>query len=480
MMMRDVDAEVALAGVAGDAAWQEYRVISREQRAEALRAAARALRAGQGHLVSLAIEETGLSEPRLLGEVERTAAQAELFAVVVEDGTYLDAAIDHGGGGMPDIRRMRVPVGPVAVFAAGNFPFAFGVFGGDTVSALAAGCTVVVKTHPGYPRLSRETARIVTSALTSAGLPADVLQLVPDPYAGVPLVQNEHIRAVGFTGSVSGGRALFDVAAARETPIPFFAEMSSINPLIITAKAAGVRVVERTRQIATAITGSAGQLCTKPGLVFVPRDAAAFVENLAEALRRSSPQRMLSDDIRRRYEQQLDVWSASGARVVVSPGDGTEKIGATLMAIEVTALAPEHMEEAFGPAAILVEYERLADVQGVLKRAGGQLTTTLHFEEGEAEALRPLVEDAARNSGRVLFDGVPTGVRVAWAMTHGGPYPATTAAGTTSVGASAIDRWLRPVTWQTCPAEFLPDELRDAPVAPIRRRVDGEWTAVAG
>ncbi|WP_271984946.1 aldehyde dehydrogenase family protein [Pseudoclavibacter terrae] len=456
-------------------AWTLLRNTGRGVRARGLRAAAAAIRDDAQQLVTIAAAETNLSAARLGGEIERTASQAELFADLIEEGSYLDAAIDHEAPGAPELRRMRVPIGPIAVFAAGNFPFAFGVFGGDTVSALAAGCPAVVKTHPDLPETSRATHLVIRDALESNGFPVGALRIVTERDAGRALVEDPSVAGVGFTGSVAGGRALFDFAAARETPIPVFAEMSSTNPTVVAPEAAETDVAGLSEELASAMTASAGQLCTKPGLIFVPESATALIDAVSERIAGVVPQALLSPGITDRYEHRLDDWRRAGVRALVggrsTPQGKTAALGITSLG-ELTGTLEE---EVFGPAALLVTYASLDEVPGRLLALGGQLTTTVRATGGDLDTIDELLDAAASTSGRVIVNGMPTGVRVAWATTHGGPYPASTNGSSTSVGASAIDRWMRPVSWQSTPDRFLPDELREHPRSRVPRRIDGVW-----
>lgn len=461
----------AVAAASSHAAWQ-LRAVGRSGRARALRAVAAALR-GDHDLVAIASAETHLDEVRLRGEIERTASQAELFADVIIEGSYLGAAVDHASANGPELRRLRVPVGPVVVFAAGNFPFAFGVFGGDTVSALAAGCPVIVKTHPDLPMTSVATFGLVRDALLGQDLPPDVLQIVTEVDAGRALVEAPNVGAVGFTGSAAGGRALFDFAAARPVPIPVFAEMSSTNPTIIAPEAARTDVAGLAQQLASAVTSSAGQLCTKPGLIFLPCDASALIEAISELFAATEPRQLLSSSITKRYQRRLTELRAAGVEELAPGSLSPSGVKPTLVMVPLDQLSGTLTEEAFGPATVLVTYTVFDDLAGALPSLGGQLTTTVHAVDGDFEVLEGLIDVVAATSGRVVVNGVPTGVRVAWSTTHGGPYPASTSPSSTSVGASAIDRWTRPVTWQSTPDRFLPDELREDPREPVPTRVDG-------
>lgn len=446
------------------------------ERATTLVAAADALIDAQSELVATAMEETGLTEARLVGELKRTAVQLRLFADVVVDGSYLDVRVDEADsefalGVRPDLRRYRIPVGPVLNFAASNFPFAFSVAGGDTASALAAGCPVIVKAHSGHPRLSAQTARVITGALEAAGAPAGKLQLIAGQAAGVAMLRDPRIAAGSFTGSIRAGRLLADLAAARPEPIPFYGELGSVNPAFVTAAALAERAEEIADGFAMSVSGSAGQLCTKPGFLFLPLGhdldgrLAAQVAEVAE-------HRLLNLGIARGYRDRRDAILGADGVNVISEGslrfDQDEQGWATPTIVSVSAndlLAQRErlLDEAFGPLSILVEYEsedELAQLADQLFE--GNLTGTVHAAAGEDTApLRALIHWLAQHSGRVLFGGWPTGVTVTPAMQHGGPWPATTNDSGTSVGTAAINRFLRPVSYQSAPQELLPLPLRD-------------------
>ncbi|WP_019549466.1 aldehyde dehydrogenase (NADP(+)) [Streptomyces sulphureus] len=433
-------------------------------RARQLRTAADALDAAADTLIPVAQRETRLTEARLRGELARTTFQARLFADRLEQGAFLDARIDHADadwpmGPRPDIRRTHLPLGPVLVFAASNFPFAFSVFGGDTVSALAAGCPVVVKAHPGHPELSVLTARTVTEALTAAGAPQGLLSLVEGQEAGVAAVQDSRIKAVGFTGSTHGGRALFDLAARRPDPIPFYGELGSTNPVVVTPSGWRERGLEIAEGFADSYSLGSGQFCTQPGVVFVP-DATDF----AAAVPAVAPGPMLNERIHDAYRESLrelssrpDVGTAARAE---GRQDGPEAVLLRTDAQAVLADPSLISTEVFGPATLLVEYESLDEVVRVLDASGGSLTGSVHGGEApDADALT-LLDALAERVGRVLWNEWPTGVTVSDAQQHGGPWPATTAPTTTSVGTAAIHRFLRPVAYQNVPVAGLPAELR--------------------
>jgi NADP-dependent aldehyde dehydrogenase len=474
--------ELAVAAAAG--AQAEVARAPYEERARRLEILADMLDANADELVALADAETHLGNPRLPGELARTRAQLRLFARVVREGSFLEATVDHADDSatppIPDLRRLLVPIGPVAVFAASNFPFAFSVLGGDTASALAAGNTVVVKAHEGHPRLSRRVMELAHQALGSA--PEGLLTLVEGRDEGVALVQDPRIVAVGFTGSVAGGRYLFDIATRRPNPIPFYGELGSLNPVVVTPGAARARLDEVAEGLAGSFTMGAGQFCTKPGVVFVPADADVGAA-LAAHVQPDSLQ-MLNDRIGSGFHHRLSEVSALDSVSVI--GREAEAAGDLDVDDDVEAFASpvvlstsvrdvladpgSLLEEVFGPTTLLVQYESLDQVRDALKVTPGSLTATVHA--GPDEDVHDLVEHLIAVSGRVLYGGWPTGVAVSWAQHHGGPYPATTSLHT-SVGTTAIRRFLRPVAYQTMPDALLPPALQEANPLGIPRRVDG-------
>ncbi|BDZ56147.1 aldehyde dehydrogenase family protein [Agromyces marinus] len=467
-------------------------------RAAALVAVADALDAAAAELIAIAMRETGLGEARLTGEVRRTTNQLRLFAEAIVDGAYLDARIDDADPGYvigprPDVRRVLEPVGPVLNFAASNFPFAFSVAGGDSAAALAAGCPLIVKAHSGHPDLSHRTGEVVAAALAGAGMPEGTFQVVAGQEAGVALLKDERIRAGAFTGSTHVGRLLADIAAARPRPIPFFGELGSVNPVYATAAAVS-EDPELLRGFLASVAGSAGQLCTKPGFLFVPREVA--LGPVGETAASIAEHRLLNPGIGRAFEERrAAVLGAPGVTVLAEGGvrvDDAEQRFATPTVVEVDlATLREHrdelLEESFGPLSIIVRYDdasRLPEVQREL--FPGNLTSTLHASDAELAdgGFADLVEALAETSGRVLFGGWPTGVSVTSAMQHGGPYPATTN-DSTSVGTAAITRFLRAVAYQNAPQALLPPPLRDDNPwgVPQRRSAAGRsagWGSLTG
>ena len=438
------------------------------ERATWLRAVAAQLDEHSDELVRLAEGETHLPPGRLTGEVLRASVQLRLFAEVLEEGNYVEAVIDlpdpdFALGPKPDLRRMLMPLGPVAVYAASNFPFAFSVAGNDTASALAAGCPVVVKAHPGHPETSRRTADLVLSALTGADAPEGTFGLVDGMDAGIALVKDERVAAGGFTGSVRGGRALFDLASGRPAPIRFFGELGSINPVVVTERAAGERPAEIAEGFVGSYTLGVGQFCTKPGLLFVPA-GHAIVDQIAAQARQVNAGPLLYDKIADGYGASLDqLRKTRGVRVLVD-GGGPDGLSAapSLLAVSAAdflASSDQLLTECFGPTSALVEYADPAELTTALAALDGSLTTTVHGTEEDVAELAPMLALLSQRSGRVIWNAWPTGVAVTWAMTHGGPYPATTL-DYTSVGPTSVNRWLRPVSFQSVPAQLLPAALR--------------------
>jgi NADP-dependent aldehyde dehydrogenase len=435
-------------------------------------------------LVAVAMEETALPKARLEGELRRTSFQLRFFANVVADGAFLAASIDHAGdspmGPLPDLRRMRVPLGPVAVFGSSNFPFAFSVPGGDTASALAAGCPVVIKAHPAHPATSEACFDAMLRGARAVDAPDGLLALVFGFEAGVALVEDPAISAVGFTGSVAAGRALRSRANARPVPIPFFGELGSANPLVVTDRAAMERSTEIGAGIGSSMTLGVGQFCTKPGLLFVPQGehGDAVVAALVASLRELAPMTMLAPGIASHFRDGAQAVTAVGGTSLLVGSDLEEGTSVTPQLLEVaapifaSATARALREECFGPLAVVVRYRTGDELAQALDVADPALTFSFFSAAEDPDASR-LAEIGQRKAGRVIANGYPTGVGVSWSMQHGGPWPATTAPSSTSVGAAGIERWLRPVAYQNMPAELLPAALREENPLGIPRRVDG-------
>jgi NADP-dependent aldehyde dehydrogenase len=467
--------EQALAAAA--AAAPAFGAAEPSVRAGWIRVVADALDAASAELVPIAMRESSLPEARLTGEVARSTGQLRMFADALEEGSLLEVVIDTLDPQAkpvprPDLRRVLVPLGPVLVFAASNFPFAFSVCGGDTASALAAGCPVIVKAHPGHPELSVRTAEVMIEALKAAGAPDGTFGLISGFDVGVTALKDPRITAAGFTGSVPAGKALHEIAVTRPEPIPFYGELGSLNPVFVTQAA----IDARGKDIASGYVGSftlgVGQFCTKPGLLFLPA-GHGLQEQLSEATGAVAEAQMLNDRIKDGFSSGLDrLEKVDGVRVWASGG-------ATLLQTTVTELIArreEILEECFGPVSIVVEYSSLDELRAAVEAFDGNLTATLHAEEADAELARDLLPLLTARAGRVLWNGWPTGVAVSWAQHHGGPYPSTVGSIHTSVGVTAARRFQRPVVYQDAPDAVLPDVLKDSNPAGISRRVNGTVT----
>ncbi|MEV0357544.1 aldehyde dehydrogenase (NADP(+)) [Nocardia sp. NPDC050697] len=480
--------DVARAAELAHAAFKVYRHTGFEQRATFLERIAAELEALGDTLVERVIAETGLPEPRVRGEVGRTTGQLRLFAAVVREGSWTGARLDTPDPARtplpkPDLRQRRIPLGPVAVFAASNFPLAFSVAGGDTASALAAGAPVVVKAHPAHPGTSELVGRAVRSAVRGCDLPEGTFSLVHGGVEpGLALVRHPRIAAVGFTGSRRGGLALVAAAAARPVPIPVFAEMSSVNPVFVLPGALAERGAELGAEFVASLTTGVGQLCTSPGLVFLAEGPGAdeFVAAASAAVGAAAAAPMLNVGIAAAFTDGVRRLTGSAGVRTAATGTGTSDTCTGVPHLFVTdearfAADPALREEVFGPSSIVVRAsaDRLPALAAELE---GQLTATVHAAAGDCEQAGALLDELELIAGRVLFDGWPTGVEVGHAVVHGGPFPATSAPATTSVGSLAIERFLRPVAYQNVPDALLAPELRAANPLGIPRRVDGSLT----
>ena len=486
------ESDVDRALLHAEEAFAIYRTVGGERRAEFLEKIAEEIMALGDSLLELCHRETGLPIDRLTGERGRTCGQLKLFAQLVREGSWVDARIDTP---LPDrkplprvdLRRMLRPLGPVIVFGSSNFPLAFSVAGGDTASALAAGCPVVVKAHRAHPGTSELVAGAVTRAVEACGLPSGVFSLLHGSGAeiGVALVRHPLARAAGFTGSRFAGRSLFNAASARPEPIPVFAEMSSLNPVVVMPGA----LRERSQQIAeglrTSVTLGVGQFCTKPGLVFGlgGPEFEGFGESFAQAMRAAAPATMLHPGICRSYHDGLEAMSripgvvplaVSQTEPDASKTQGEPVVFAT--DAENFLLHRELHEEVFGPFTLLVTAQTFTELETALKSLEGQLTGTIQANSDDLAQASDLLHILERKVGRLIVDGFPTGVEVCAAMNHGGPYPATTDVRFTSVGTAAILRWARPVCYQNFPGDVLPEELRDANPRGIMRILNDELT----
>jgi alpha-ketoglutaric semialdehyde dehydrogenase len=479
--LEDIDHACALAAHAFDA----FREADLEQRAALLEGIAANIEGSGDELIARALAETGLPRPRLEGERARTVGQLKLFAAVVRRGSWqtlrIDPALPDRTPRRPELRLRKIPLGPVAIFGASNFPLAFSVAGGDTASALAAGCPVVVRGHPAHPGVGELVARAIARAVIAADLPPGVFSYVTGPgyEIGTALVANPHIKAVGFTGSRSGGLALSAVAAARPEPIPVFAEMSSVNPVFLLPDALAADAENIAKGFVASLTLGAGQFCTNPGLIFGVKGAGLdrFIAAAAEALAACNAQTMLTPGIHHAYTESV-AW-LERAHGVDARGHGRDTTGPNQArgALFITdgdtfRQNPGLAKEVFGPAAILVRVDTPDALPGLVETLEGQLSATLHLRDGDFALAARLLPPLERKAGRIIANGWPTGVEVAHAMVHGGPFPATSDSRTTSVGSLAIERFLRPVCYQDLPDALLPDALRDGDER-FERLVDG-------
>ncbi|THH38211.1 aldehyde dehydrogenase (NADP(+)) [Aliishimia ponticola] len=454
---------------AAEDAFAVYGQTSREARAQFLNAIADEIEARGAAITEIGTQETGLPDARLQGERGRTTGQLRLFADHILKGDYLDrrhdvALPDRAPLPRPDLKMIQRPIGPVAVFGASNFPLAFSTAGGDTAAALAAGCPVVVKGHPAHPGTTEIICEAILAAIEKTGTPKGVFSMVHDggQAVGAALVQHPLICAVGFTGSLRGGRALFDLCAARPDPIPFFGELGSINPMFLLPNAMKARGAEIGTGWAGSLTMGAGQFCTNPGIAIVLPGAEAFIDAATSALQDAAAQTMLTDGIAGAYRDGVArvAGSPSAAEVLSSACSGRSATP-NLFRVSAQDWLADHdlQEEVFGPLGIVVEAQTPEEMTKIATSIQGQLTCTIHMDDADtaqAKTLMPLIE---RKAGRVLVNGFPTGVEVADAMVHGGPYPASTNFGATSVGTLAIRRFLRPVCYQNVPDALLPETV---------------------
>lgn len=475
------------ATAAAEQAFAEYRNFSGTRKAMFLRDIAQRIEANRDAVVERTHLETALPVARLQGELTRTANQLRLFADVVEEGSWVMARIDRALPARtplprPDIRSMLRPLGPVAVFGASNFPLAFSVAGGDTASALAAGNPVIVKAHPAHPGTSELVGQAIASSAREAGLPSGVFSLLFDKGTeiGVALVRHACVKAVGFTGSLAGGRALMDAAAARPDPIPCFAEMSSANPVFILPGALSDGGEQIAKELFSSITLGAGQFCTKPGLVFVPQQKArGFADQLQQFAQNAPAFTMLTLGIAAQFSKNIaerraceKIAAVSSPRSEVRSAFTTH---ATILMTEADFLEsnPAFCEEVFGPAVLIVSCSDRDQILRAAKSLNGHLTATLLGSEDDLRSHRDLVNILESKVGRVIFNGYPTGVEVCHAMVHGGPYPASSDGRFTSVGSQAIFRFARPVCYQNFPEEILPAELQNENPLQLLRMIDG-------
>lgn len=481
-------ADVAEACALAEAAAEDFGGLAPTVRAAFIEKVAEEILAIGDILIETAMAETGLPRARLEGERMRTANQLRMFAAEVREGRWLDATIDPAlpdrAPPRPDLRRMNLPLGPVAVFGASNFPLAFSVAGGDTAAAFAAGCPVVVKGHPAHPATGELVARAVQRAVAAAGLPEGVFSYLPgrSNALGAALVGDPRIKAVGFTGSRAGGLALMAIAAQRPEPIPVYAEMSSVNPVVLMPAALAARAEALGEAFVGSLTLGAGQFCTNPGLVVAidGPDLDRFAAAAAAALARVEPPAMLTPGIHAAYGKGLAALDGRARRLASGQAaSAPNRCSGAIFTVSAAEFAADPMlaEEVFGAASLIVRCTDLAEMARIVAGLEGQLTATLQLDptdEAAAAAILPLLQARA---GRVLANGWPTGVEVTPAMVHGGPFPATSDGRSTSVGTLAMARFLRPVCWQDIPDALLPPPLQAANPWHLPRRVDGAWQA---
>lgn len=484
------NAEVDRAVEAAVAAFQEMRNYSSSRIADFLDEVAAQIEGIGDILLDTADRETGLGLPRLTGERARTTGQFRAFATLLRDGAYLRPIINSEEPGQPSIRQMQFPVGPVAIFAASNFPFAFAVAGGDTASALAAGCPVVVKAHPGHPATSELFARAFGAAVEGQGFPAGTFSMLQGNGhdVGQWLVAHEGIEAVGFTGSLRGGRAIYDAAARRPRPIPVYAEMGSVNPVVITQGALASRADDIADGLVGSIIMGTGQFCTNPGFILLQESAASqdFIATVTAKMQEAPAGVLLNEAIAVGLASAVEQTKANPEISILTGGEtiaGSDYFCFSNTVMQTTASAiraDDRLQvEHFGPVTLFVVCDDADDLRATVDALEGNLTSTIHAEAEELDDIGDLLHQLREKAGRVIWNGFPTGVAVVQAMQHGGPYPATTAPGTTSVGMNAIYRFMRPIAFQNVPDALLPDPLKDGNPLRIMRQVDDMYTDAA-
>ncbi len=471
--------------LAADAA-AEFAALEPARRSQLLRTIGEMLEAARGDFETLVPLETGLPKARANGELSRTIGQLRLFADWLDQGDWLDPRIDHADSARsplpkPDLRSMMRGIGPVAVFGASNFPLAFSVAGGDTVSALAAGCPVIVKAHPAHPASSERAGLAIQAALKQCALPPGCFSLLFDAGTalGSALVRDRRIRAVAFTGSRQGGRALMDIAAARPDPIPVFAEMGSINPVFVLSAACSNRGLKIAQSLHASAVQAVGQFCTNPGLLVIPTGSAgdALIAELTRLFVETPAAPMLTASIAARHDQGVDALSAFAGVNVLVRGENTQgQAGASLLTVSAEDFLrqSELQMEVFGPCSLVVRYDDVAVAIAISHALEGQLTATLMADDEDSSDAQSLLEPLTRIAGRVLMNGVPTGVEPIHAMVHAGPWPAASEARSGSVGTAAIERFCRRVCYQDIPDSMLPPMLREANPLNLARLVDGK------
>jgi 2,5-dioxopentanoate dehydrogenase len=476
---------------AAEVAFHAYRNCSAGERAIFLEKVAEEILALDDQLIERAYLETALGKERLTGERARTVNQLRMFADLIREGSWVEARIDRAIPDRqpvpkPDIRRMLIPIGPVAIFGASNFPLAFSVAGGDTASALAAGCPVIVKAHPAHPGTSELVGRAIVEAMESTGMPGGIFSLLHgnNHQVGLGLVKHPLTRAVGFTGSLRGGRALFDAAASRPDLIPVYAEMGSINPVFILPGAMGSRARTIAEGLKQSVTLGAGQFCTNPGLAVVLRgeESNSFVEMLGEMIANEPPATMLYPGILQAYENGINKISGiseiTSVQSTQTPDAGKTQARAAMFVTGMHTFLQHHelSEEVFGPSTVIVTCDSREEMETMARNLHGHLTATIHGDEADLSQNRSLISILENKVGRLIFNGFPTGVEVCASMHHGGPFPATTDLRSTSVGTAAIQRFVRPICYQNFPQPALPIELQNTNHRKIWRLVDNQFT----
>lgn len=470
-------------------AFQSYKNLSATKRATFLRAIAQEIDNLGQELVKTAMEETALPEARIIAERARTTGHLNMFADYIEEGSWVEARIDTAKPDRapvpkPDLRKMLMPLGPVVVFGAANFPLAYSTAGGDTASALAAGCTVIVKAHPAHAKTSQLVADAIDRAAKTNGIPKGVFQHIHGARfeVGQALVKHPLTKAVGFTGSFAGGKALFDLANQRPEPIPVFAEMSSVNPVILLPESLKKNYADTAVKLAASLTMGVGQFCTNPGLIMAIEHEGLndFVKALASKIVEQQPETMLHDGIAENYSKKLrQALAQRGVRVEAeAAGEPGKRQGKAIVASVAGSTFMDNpllAEEVFGPFSLLIRCADRHELHAVISKLHGQLTVTLIGEEWELKEYQNCFRTLMEKAGRVIINGVPTGVEVCAAMQHGGPFPATTDSRFTAVGTDAIKRFARPVAFQNCPEALLPDELKESNPLNIWRLYNGEW-----
>jgi len=471
-------------------AFLSYKNFSGMKKAEFLRAIANEIEALGAELVTTAMRETNLPEARIINERGRTTGHCRMFADLVDDGSWVEARIDtaipdRAPAPKPDIRKMLVPMGPVVVFGAANFPLAYSTAGGDTASALAAGCTVIVKAHPAHAETSTLVARAIATAAEKTGMPQGVFQHVHGAgfEVGQALVKHPFTKAVGFTGSLAGGKALFDLANQRPEPIPVFAEMSSINPVILLPETLSRDAEKTAASLAGSITLGVGQFCTNPGLIIAVDGEGLnrFIHSLSAEIQKAMPGKMLHQGIADNYTKRLtQTLAQKGVKI---EGQSSSEANATQGSPHVASVSAEEFmknpslsEEVFGPFSLIVRCKTNDELLSVVNRSHGQLTSTIIADEVELVKYSSLLNMLVEKAGRIVVNGVPTGVEVCPSMQHGGPFPSTTDSRFSAVGTDAIKRFARPVAFQNFPDSVLPYELQELNPLKIWRLRNNEWS----